>query len=95
MSDASPSKLAGRVLTFAQSGDWNAFYAAKDFLEAQGFSVGRMQGPDPIGLLFGSFDVQKWRNLSVAQRAALHGTIEGNKRTGPVTVRIRNVGSKS
>lgn len=34
-------------------------------LEQAGFSVGRMQAHAPMGLLFGNFDIQKWRNLNI------------------------------
>jgi hypothetical protein len=84
-----PKHLVGATLTFAELGDFNAYRAACTHLRAQGFSVGRMQGPDPVGLLFGGYDIQKWRNLRPAERVALHGTLEGDKRNGPITVRIK------
>ncbi len=40
-----------------------------------GFSVGRMQAHSPRGILFGDFDIQKWRNLDIADREALHGQV--------------------
>lgn len=40
-----------------------------------GFSVGRMQAHSPRGILFGDFDIQKWRNLDLADREALHGQV--------------------
>lgn len=41
-----------------------------------GMSVGRLQRDCPRGILFGDFDIQKWRNLSTAERSALHGTLK-------------------
>lgn len=45
------------------------------WLEPLGFSVGRLQGPAPRGILFGNYDIQKWRNLRPADVDALHGTL--------------------
>jgi hypothetical protein len=76
--------------TFDLPGDFTAFNTAVSFLRARQFSVGPMQGPDPVGILFGTqIVVAKWRNLSQSQRAELHGVITGeSKRSGPVTVEI-------
>jgi hypothetical protein len=76
--------------TFTGANDFAAYYAAAAYLTKRGFSVGRMQGSDPIGVMYGHYDIQKWRNLSRAECAALHGTITGNKRLGPVTVTLRD-----
>ena len=85
-----PNHLIGMTVSFDQLGNFNAYDAACAFLRANGFSVGRMEGPAPIGLLFGDFDIQKWRNLRPAERVALHGTLTGDKRNGPVTVKIKS-----
>lgn len=65
-----------------------ACHAAEKWCADNGYSVGRMQGPSPRGLLRGNYDIQKWRNLRSDERAALHGVMVGSMRTGPVTVRI-------
>lgn len=58
---------------FTGEGAFSAMRAATDWLRSMGFSVGRMQARSPQGILFGEFDIQKWRNLNPAQRAVLHG----------------------
>lgn len=63
------------------------FAAAERWCAEQGISVGRMQGPDPRCLLWGDFDIAKWRNLTKAERAECHGTMTGG-RDGPIHVRI-------
>ena len=60
---------------------------AEKWLADRGFSVGRMQGKDPRGILYGDFDIQKWRNLSAEQRCFLDGWMVGDMRNGPVLVR--------
>jgi hypothetical protein len=75
-------------LTFCDAGDFAAERRAVALLENHGFSVGRMQHREPRGILFGNFDIQKWRNLSAAERAALHGVMTGDMRNGPVIVEI-------
>lgn len=47
--------------------------AAVSALEAAGFSVGRLQGGAPRGIMFGDFDIQKWRNLRPADKDSLDG----------------------
>lgn len=43
--------------------------------EAEGISVGRRQHGAPSGLMLGSFDIQKWRNLRKDDVAALDGEL--------------------
>ena len=64
--------------------------AAEQFLAARGFSVGRRQGGAERGILLGSFDIQKWRNLSLVHRAQLHGVLQrtGFDRDTPAVVTI-------
>ncbi|WP_313026707.1 hypothetical protein [Brucella sp.] len=50
---------------------------AEKLLKAHGFSVGRMQAHQPRGLLYGEFDIQKWRNLSQRDREQLDGLLSG------------------
>ena len=47
--------------------------AAVRALEGAGFSVGRLQASSPRGVMFGDFDIQKWRNLRPADRDGLDG----------------------
>lgn len=77
------------VKIFSQAGDFEAIRAAEAWCAEQGLSVGRMCGDEPMGLKKGSYDIQKWRNLSAEDRAGLDGTITGDKRNGPVTVSVR------
>lgn len=57
---------------------------AEDYLRERGFSVGRMQGPSERGILLGRWDIQKWRNLSRADRAALHGVLSRGGQGGEI-----------
>ena len=76
-----------RFAVFAARGDFGARGDATAWLERAGFSVGRLQANAPSGVLFGSFDIQKWRNLSKADRQALHGQMFSH-RGGPATIRL-------
>lgn len=60
-------------------GDFAAVHRAEHLLDQQGFSVGIMQRGSSRGILFGDYDIQKWRNLNVAERAALHGILDGDR----------------
>lgn len=77
------------VKTFSESGDFEASHAAERWCAENGISVGRCQGPSPRGLLYGDYDIQKWRNLNVHERAMLDGTLTGDMRHGPVHLRIK------
>lgn len=73
---------------FAESGDFAAYYAAEKWLLENGYSSGSMQRDDPIGIMKGAYSISKWRNLSTADKKALHGIMTGDKRNGPVMVEI-------
>ena len=62
-------------ITFRDKEPFAAEARAVRFLESAGFSVGRKQAHAPRGILYGSFDIQKWRNLSKQDRDTLHGVL--------------------
>lgn len=65
---------------------WND---AETYLAERGFSLGRMQGPSPRGILLGRWDIQKFRNLSAAEKKTLHGFAQRGPGVGSlVAVRI-------
>ena len=76
-------------ITFNQTGDFEAMNAAERWLAERGISVGHMQGPEPRGLLFGDYQIAKWRNLTAKERAVLHGRMTGG-RAGPVTIELKD-----
>lgn len=61
---------------------------AQSALEQCGFSIGRLQRGDPRGLLYGDFDIAKWRNLSKKDRDGLHGIYQRENRGGPVVITL-------
>jgi hypothetical protein len=73
------------VAIFTQAEDFAALYAARGWCDSRDISVGRHERGRPAGLLLGSFDIQKWHNLTQAHIAALDGKLVGG-RSGPVTV---------
>jgi hypothetical protein len=77
----------GFSVHFDEVGDFAAVDAAERALSLAGFSVGRSQRGAPRGILFGDYDIQKWRNLRTGEREALHGQMLGG-RNGPVTVTL-------
>ncbi|MEN5297709.1 hypothetical protein ABE530_05060 [Brucella sp. TWI559] len=60
-------------------GDFAAVRRAEQLLEQHGFSVGTTQRGSSRGIMFGAYDIQKWRNLNEADRAALHGIVDGDR----------------
>lgn len=61
------------------AGDFAAVRRAEHFLQAHGFSVGVTQRRSSRGIMFGDYIIQKWRNLNVSERAALHGILDGDR----------------
>lgn len=57
------------------AGDFAAVRRAEQLLDQHGFSVGVTQRGSSRGIMFGDFIIQKWRNLNVSERAALHGIL--------------------
>lgn len=60
-------------------GDFVAVRRAEALLKQYGFSVGTTQRGSSRGVMFGDYDIQKWRNLNEADRAALHGVLDGDR----------------
>lgn len=78
------------TITFTETGDFAAVNAARSYLRARRFSVGPMQGNDPMAALFGTnLMIGKWRTISQVQRDQVHATITAaDMRKGPVTITI-------
>lgn len=80
------SKRQARRIEFTGAGEFAAYRAAETWCIAAGYSVGRMQRDEPIGLMFGDADISKWRNMTRSEQAELDGVMTGNFRNGPVVV---------
>lgn len=76
---------------FEQTDDFEAMRAAKKWCAENNISCGRLQGDDPIGLKRGDWTIEKWRNLSDADKDFLDGTMQGDMRYGPVTVELKMI----
>ncbi len=78
-------------IEFNQAGTFQAMYAAEAWCRKNGISVGQSSATGPSGLLFGKFDwIAKWRNLTLKERAELHGTMSGDFRQGPVVITLKD-----
>lgn len=77
------------VMTFADVGDFQAMYAAEDWCKRHGYSVASAQRGSPRGLMRGDWLIAKWRNLTTKERGQLDGTMTGDMRNGPVTIKVK------
>jgi hypothetical protein len=78
-------------IVFSHAGTFQALSAAEAWCRDNGLSVGQSCATGPTGLLFGKYDwIAKWRNLTRKERAALHGTLSGDFREGPVVVELKD-----
>jgi hypothetical protein len=75
-------------IVFSNKGTFAAMSAAEDWCEARGLAVGSSERGRPRGIRFGLWSIAKWRNLNLAEKQALHGTMTGDMRNGPVTVTL-------
>lgn len=85
MSAQAPGFLTVR---FDQDGDFAALYAARVWCRERGVSYGSTDRTHTIGLMVGDFCIAKWNNLTRKERLAVDGTITGDARHGPLTLRI-------
>ena len=77
--------------------EFSASHDAERWCEARGISVGHMERDRPRGLLFGDFEISKWRNMTTAEQRELHGHMvagAGSFRGGPITVRLFTVSAE-
>lgn len=82
-------------IVFEQAGDFLAMYAAEDWCRLNGVSYGSAERGSPRGLLRGDFNISKWRNLSLQDRADLHGRMTGDMRNGPVMIEMQATGEQA
>ena len=75
-------------MKFDQKGDFAANTAAERWCEDNGISYGSMCRDLPRGLMYGEWDIAKWRNLSASEQKQLHGRMTGDMRNGPVFIEI-------
>jgi len=69
--------------------DFSAINAAQGYLAAHGFSFGPGCMSGKIGVMFGrGWIIAKWRNLTPLEQRQCHGVLEGDRRLGPVTLKI-------
>lgn len=81
--------MTTETITFTESGTFAALYAAQDWLRQHGYSYGSQQRGSPTAIKKGDYIIGKWRNLSADDRAEMDGTMEGDFRDGPVTIKIK------
>ena len=73
---------------FTGKEDFEAYHEAKKWCKENGYSYGSMQGTASIGIVKGNCYISKWRNMSSFEKKSLDGVIDGNKRYGPITIKI-------
>lgn len=74
---------------FENTGDFAAINAAEKWCADQGYTVGRMDGDNPIGIAKGVNYISKWHNFQPGDTERLGGRITSrNFRDGPVTVTL-------
>lgn len=77
------------IVEFEQIDTFAAWRAALDFCKQMGISVGTQCAGKPVGLMWGDVRIAKWRNLSKREIAELDGTIVGDRRGGPLVLKIK------
>lgn len=77
--------------TFNQEGTFQAWYAAQDWLNTNGYSYGSSCRGQPVGVLRGDFLIAKWKNLTPKERNSLDGQVNGDFREGPVTINLKHI----
>lgn len=76
------------MIVFSGTREFEAAEAAEAFCKSVGFSVGSSCSGMPQAIMHGEWSVAKWRNLTPAERARSHGTLAGDRRSGPVFLEL-------
>jgi hypothetical protein len=79
-----------KTVKFENKGTFEAYYAACNWCNENGYSYGSMCGSEPIALWMGERSISKWKNLSTKERATCDGVMMGEFREGAVTILIYN-----
>jgi hypothetical protein len=69
---------------------FSAYGAARKWLLARGYALAAMQGDAPTLVFHGPRVVGKYRTLTEREKALAVGAVEGDFRTGPVTVTLKD-----
>lgn len=84
-----PPAVFTRTFEGKPGDDFSAINQAQGYLAAHGFSFGPGCVSGKIGVMFGrGWIIAKWRNLTPLEQRQCHGVIEGDRRKGPVTLKI-------
>ena len=75
--------------TFEQKGTFVAWHAACQWLRDNGYSYSSTCAVGPVAVLKGDYCIAKWRNLTRKEHSELDGTVDGNFREGPLTLRLK------
>ncbi|MDY7565825.1 hypothetical protein QN400_10690 [Pseudomonas sp. RTC3] len=75
--------------TFEAPGTFDAWKAARKWLEENGYSCSDTSAMHPVAVLKGDWLIAKWKNLTKKEIAQLDGMVDGNFRDGPVTVTLK------
>ena len=74
---------------FDQQGDFAALHAAEKWLADNGYSYSPTCAMHPVAILKGDYQIAKWRNLTPKEIKALDGDMNGDFRTGPLVVHLK------
>lgn len=81
-----------KQMEFKVEGTFQSMYAAQEWVKENGYDYGSSCTGMPTAIMKGdyySYDLpHKWRNFTSKQRNAVHGTMIGDLREGPVFVKI-------
>ncbi|MES2671577.1 MAG: hypothetical protein V4673_14330 [Pseudomonadota bacterium] len=73
---------------FGNGTEFSAEREAEGYLSQHGFSIAPSCAASPRGILYGDWQIAKWRNLTRTEILQLHGTLTGSGRTGPLHLKI-------
>lgn len=70
--------------------DFSALNDAETYLTARGFCVGPgCAASRKAAIMYGrDWTIAKWRNLTPLEQRQSHGVLEGDRRCGPITIRV-------
>ncbi|MEH6483079.1 MULTISPECIES: hypothetical protein [Pseudomonas] len=77
-------------MKFEQQGTFQALYAAQAWLKGKGYSYSSTSRDSTVGIIARpDVCIAKWHNLTPTERAQCDGTLTGDFREGPLTLRLK------
>ena len=75
-------------IEFNLPGVFQALYAAQEWCVHNSISYGSLCGDQPVALMYGDYNIAKWKNLTPKEKRTVDGKMTGDMRNGPIFIEM-------